>query len=281
MLTGSRCGPWLIAALVAGMPLRLAAADPPIEINPNRPTFATPALTTQSGVVEVELGFLHSDLEHERGLSSSPFLLKFGLLQHVEFRIGGNGLLHSTAPGEPAATGLGDTTLGAQWTYLPKGPLGLDEALQVTWKIPTADAVKGLGSGAADLLAMLILSRDLGAFHADLNFLTTWLGRSGGDGHDAQRAGALAVSRVCGKHWSVTGEIYSIGHTPQNAFILSSLWAGGYKVSSRLMLDGGIDVGLSDHAPRISFFAGLTYGVGRFRHPGHPHPGGIGKSTAS
>jgi hypothetical protein len=260
---------WLAVVLVAATPRCATADDPPIEVNPNRPTFATPALTTQSGVVEVEFGLEHADLRSGGGLSWSPFLLKLGLLKHLELRVGGNGLIHLSPADGPSATGYGDTTVGAQWCYLPKGPLGFDESFQVTWKAPTANAPKGLGSGASDVLAMLLLSRDMGAFHVDVNALTVWLGRPAHEGTDAQPASAVSVSRSLGQHWSVTGEIYSIGRTSQNAFILSTLWAVGRKVSTRLVLDAGIDAGLSHGAPSISFFSGLTYGVCRFRHPGH------------
>jgi hypothetical protein len=262
-------GALLAAAVAAGSPTCLAADDPPIEVNPNRPTFATPALTTQSGVVELEFGLEHTDLRSGSDLSWSPFLLKLGILRRLELRVGGNGLLHVTPSDGPGATGYGDTTLGAQWCFLPKGPLGIDASFQVTWKAPTANAAKGLGSGASDVLAMLLLSRDMGAFHVDVNALTVWLGRPRGGGDDTQPAGAVSVSRSLGPQWSLTGEIYSIGHTSQNAFILSNLWAVGYKVSTRLVLDAGVDTGLSHGAPRISFFSGLTYGVCRFRHPGH------------
>ena len=247
----------------------LFADEPPIQINPNRPTFSTPALTTQSGVAELEFGLARNRLQ-DGDLFSSPFLLKLGLLKRVEFRIGGNGLLHSTPPGDPAQTGYGDTTLGAQWTFLPNGPLGIDEAVQVTWKVPTAKASTGLGSGEPDLLLMLMLSRDLGAFHADLNFLNTWLGQKAPQSRESQPAGALSVSRTLSEQWSVTGEIYSISGTFGSGVVVSNLWALGYKVSPRLVLDGGIDVGLSHAAPKTSVFAGLTVGVARFHHPSPP-----------
>ena len=247
-----------------------AVADtPPIQVNPNRPTFATPALTTESGVVELEFGLAHSVLR-DGGLSSSPFLLKLGLLEQLELRVGGNGILHATQPGDSSATGYADTTVGAQWTYWPKGLLGIDEAIQVTCKLPTASVMARLGSGEPDLLLMLLLSRDIGVFHADLNFLATWLGRPAPEKIDTQPAGTLSVSRTLGEQWSVTGELYSIGRTSQGPLIVSNLWAVGYKVSPRLVLDGGVDVGLSRAAPKVSFFAGLTFGVGRFRHPGAP-----------
>jgi hypothetical protein len=247
----------------------LFADEPPIQVNPNRPTFATPALTTQSGVAELEFGLARSTLQ-DGSLFSSPFLLKLGLTKRLELRIGGNGLLHATGPGEPSATGYGDTTLGAQWTFLPDGPLGIDEGIQVTWKLPTAKASSGLGSGEPDLLVMLMLSRDFGPFHADLNVLNTWLGQPSPSAHESQPAGALSVSRSLGEVWSVTGEVYSIGGTSGSGVVVSNLWSVGYKVSSRLVLDAGVDVGLSHAAPKITAFAGLTAGLARFRHPARP-----------
>jgi hypothetical protein len=256
----------LPALLLAASPC-LAQAAPPIQVNPNRPTFATPALTTQEGVAELELGLQHSILR-EGALSSTPFLLKLGVLEHLELRIGGNGLLHSSDPGEPSHTGYGDTTLGAQWTYLPHGPLGVDEAVQLTFKVPTASAEEDLGSGEADVLLMLLLSRDVGAFHGDVNLLTAWLGRGVRRTREAEPAGTVSVSCTLGPHWSLTGELYSIAGTTLSPSIVSNLWAVDYKVSTRLVLDSGVDVGLSHGAQKVSLFAGFTWGAGRFRRPG-------------
>ena len=257
-----------VASFLAIAP-QLFADEPPIQVNPNRPTFATPALTTQSGVAELEFGVAHSFFD-VGGLDSSPFLLKLGLAKRLELRIGGNGLLHATQPGEPSATGYGDTGLGLQWTFLPNGPLGIDEGIQVTWKFPTASASKALGSGEADVLVMLMLSRDIGAFHADFNLLNTWLGRKAPLSRESQPAGSLSVSRTLSGPWSVTGEIYAIGGIAGSGAWVSNLWAVGYKVSPRLVLDGGVDIGLSHTAPKISVFAGLTVGIARFRSPVGP-----------
>jgi hypothetical protein len=256
--------PGIAFALVAAT---LRADEPPIQVNPNRPTFSTPALTTQSGVAELEFGIARSTLQ-EGSLFSSPFLLKLGLAKRLELRIGGNGLLHATAPGEPSATGYGDTTLGAQWTFLPNGPLGIDEGVQVTWKLPTAKASNGLGSGEGDLLVMLMLSRDFGPFHADLNLLNTWVGQAAPPSREAQPAGSLSVSRALGPQWSVTSEIYSIRGVSGGDAVVSNLWAVGLKLSARLILDAGVDIGLTHAAPKITGFAGFTVGMARFRRPG-------------
>jgi Putative MetA-pathway of phenol degradation len=255
--------------LVLSLPLALAAEEPPIQVNPNRPTFATPALTTQLGVAELEIGLQRSAARDEERLSFTPFLMKFGLLKDVELRVGGNGLLRQTQAATSAATGGGDTTLGAQWCYLRNGPLGVDEAVQLTLKVPTASAAKGLGSGEPDETLMLLLSRDLGPFHADANLLSTRRGRPAAEGGGTafQPAATLSISRTVDEQWSLTGELYWIGATPHNARIVSNLWALGFKVSPRLVLDAGVDVGLSHGAQKLSLFTGLTVGMFRVRRP--------------
>src|SRR5438552_12568038 len=65
----------------------LAAEEPPIQVNPNRPTFATPALTTQDGVAELEIGLQRSAARDTERLSFTPYLLKVGLLKSVELRV--------------------------------------------------------------------------------------------------------------------------------------------------------------------------------------------------
>ncbi len=256
-------------ATAAALGLLLAgcatAGVPPIEVNPNRPTFATPALTTQEGVAELEAGVQRSALRDGGDVFASPFLLKLGLVRHLELRVGGNGLLRQADPA--AATGFGDTTLGAQWCYWPGGPLGFEEAVQLTWKFPTASAAKGLGSGESDATLMLLLSRDAGPFHADINGLLTRVGRPAAlaGGSERQGAGTLSVTRNLGERWSLTGELYSIGRTSLGPLLMSNLWAVAYKARSSLVFDGAVDVGISHGAPRYTILAGVTTGLGRFR----------------
>jgi len=253
-----------VAVLALALPAGLRAGEP-IQVNPNRPTFATPAGTTQIDVAELEYG-LQDTLPREGGnVAFTPFLLKLGLTKRFELRFGGGGLLREAPSGALAATGFGDVTVGGQVTYLRDGPAGVDQAVQLAVKIPTASSSEGLGTGHPDETLMVVFSRDLGPYHADMNVLVTWLGQEGG-GTDRQPAATLAVSRTLSEQWSLTAEVYWIGAAAGTDTVVSNLWAVGYKVSSRLVLDAGLDVGLSHAAQRISFFTGLTYGVGRFRH---------------
>lgn len=247
--------------------LCLSAQDSLIEVNPNRPTFATPALTTQVGAAELEFGLQNVFQRDSATAVATPTLLKLGILNDFEIRISTNGYLRLGASGEPTETGKGDLTFGAQWCFLHSGPLGLDMAIQATHKFPTANQDKGLGSGESDDMVMLLFSRDIGPNHLDVNVLQTWLGhpRDDGGGTVNQPAGTVSLSHGINDTWSVGGEIYGIGRTALNPRILSNLWYVAYKVSKSLVLDCGMDIGLNHDAQKYTIFAGFTMGLGRFR----------------
>ena len=254
-------------ALFLLLALSLRAEDPPIEVNPNRPTFATPANTTQSGVAELEWGLQRSTLRDDSTSFGTPTLLKFGLLKDLELRLGTPGFLGLAPVGDATTSGLGDLSLGVQWCYLHDGPFGMDQALQLTHTFPTALASQGLGNGAPIDALTLIFSKDAGPFHIDVNLLETWIGLTpdAGGGRAAQTAGTVSITRNLNDQWSLTGELYAIQATPVNDHTVSNLWCVAYKVSKRLVLDAGVDVGLSHGAPRYTVFTGLTVGLGRFR----------------
>lgn len=165
---------------------------------------------------------------------------------------------------------MGDLALGLQWRYLRGGPLGFDQAVQVTRKFPTAGERSGLGTGSADDTLGIFFSRDIAENHVDINLLETWLGRPadhGGGRFDVSEA-TLSVSHNLTQAWSFGGELYGIGGSALADRIVSTLWYVAYKPSSRLVLDAGFEIGLSHGAPQYNLFVGLTWGIGRFYHPG-------------
>src|SRR5476651_553376 len=88
--------------------LGLQAQDAPIEVNPNRPTFATPAATTQPGVAELEWGLQRSTFRDEGTSFSTPTLLKLGLVKDFELRLAAPTYLRLAPTDGPAVTGMGD-----------------------------------------------------------------------------------------------------------------------------------------------------------------------------
>ena len=255
----------LICLLLACL---LRAQDPPLVVNPNRPTFATPALTTQSGQIELEWGGQQSRYRDDRTAFGTPTLLKIGWAKDLEFRLATPGFQRLTTPGTEPVSGPGDTNLGVQWCYRHDGLFGMDQAIQINHTFPTASYAKGLGAGAPGDGLILLFSRDAGAYHLDVNVLESWLGRppAAGGGRIRQPAATASLSVSLTDAWSLSGEVYSIGGTALNPRIVSNLWAFGYKVSPACVLDGGVDIGLTQGAPVRTVFAGLPVALGRFRH---------------
>jgi len=251
------------------LPPLLRAEDPSFEVNPNRPTFATPALTTQPGVAELEGGLAHSAFKDGSKAFQTPTLIKLGLAKDFELRLGANGFLRQTDPTGESVSGWSDGAIGVQWCYVHDGLFGMDQAVQILHKFPTASVAKGLGSGRADDVVMLLFRRDIGVHHLDVNVLETWLGQKPEDdgGHVRQAAGTVSITHGFGEKWSVTGELYALSSTPLNPRIVSNLWALDYKVSPRMVLDCGVDFGLTRGAQRYSLVAGLTVGLARFPRP--------------
>src|SRR5664279_1190715 len=163
-------------ALILALSLALRAQDPPIEVNPNRPTFANPALTTQQGLAELEWGLQRSTFREGGSSFGTPALLKLGLVKDLELRLSAPAYLRLAPADNLLAEGPGDFNLAAQWCYLHDGMWGMDQAIQVAHTFPTASSTHGLGDGAPIDILTLLFSRDAGAYHIDVNLLESWIG---------------------------------------------------------------------------------------------------------
>ncbi len=245
----------------------LAAQEPGvITVNPNRPSFANPATTTQPGVAELEFGLQQSLPGDGSRTDTQPTLLKLGLTDHFELRLSWNGVQRDRDPDGNTVSGGTDPSLGFTWRFLDQGTFGADVALSATRTWPRASVTKGIGTGTADEQAAFLVSKDFGDLHADLNVLETWAGQAGG-GHARQPAAALAFGYKLRGPWSLGAELYAIGASAAGPRTVSTLWNVACQVSSRLVLDAGVDRGLNHDAPRWNRFVGLTWGVGHFLRP--------------
>lgn len=263
-----RRGLAILLALVSSM--SAAAQDPDvITVNPNRPTFATPAKTTQVGVLELEAGLQRSLYRYGSRSDFEPLLLKLGQSARFEWRLGWNGFLAQTAPDGSHTQGFADPALGFQWHPLDQDQLGFDGSLGYSHKFATANAVEGLGSGRADDTLTLLASKDLGPLHVDMNLLEGWIGQATG-ARATQTSGVVSVSWPVAGAWGMGAEIYGVGGTRSAARDAAFLSFVSYQPSSRCVLDAGFDHGLTNGAPRWNLFLGVTYGLDRLFHPEIP-----------
>ncbi len=253
-----------LAGLALALPLLAQEGGAEITVNPNRPSFANPATTTQPGVAELEWGLQRSLLPDRRRSEFQPTLLKLGPTADFEFRIGWNGWQRNEDPNGTAQSGPTDPSLGFTWRLLRQDAAGADLALSYARTVPRASVQKGIGSGSPTDTLVALASKDFGSLHADFNLLESWVGQPGGP-RIRQPAAALALGHPIRGPWSLGAELYAIGASAAGPRVLSTLWNVAYQVSSRLVLDAGFDRGLNAEAPRWNLFVGLTYGLGRFR----------------
>ncbi|MDE3245068.1 MAG: transporter [Acidobacteriota bacterium] len=257
-----------VAVVFGLMCLSLSAQDKApdeLAVNPNRPSFANPATTTMPGVAELEFGLQRTLFADSSRSDFQSTLLKLGITEDFEVRIGWNGITRNTDPSGESQSGPSDPNLGFTWRFARQDALGADLALSYAHKFPRASVEKGIGSGAADDSLVFLASKDFGKLHADFNVLQTWVGQLDGP-RIKQPGAALALTHPLAGPWGIGAEIYAIGASDAGPRTLATLWNLSYQVSPRLVLDAGFDRGLNQEAARWNYYLGLTYGIGRFMH---------------
>lgn len=229
-----------------------------IAANPNRPTIADPADIGQLGVLELEYGYEHDWLAGGVRGSGLGGLLKFPVACNLELRWSPN-----TFVSQENQRGVGDNWIGAQYRFRRQTAHLPTLAASYALKIPTANAVKGLGSGRYDQQFKVLISKDLLGTHFDLNGSALLIGRPLAPGRDHSGEFTLAFSHGLRGKLGLTGELY--GDTRLNNStpgFVSNLWAFTYAFNRRLVVDAGMDTALTPDAPfRKRFFVGFVYSL--------------------
>ena len=223
---------------------------------PNRPTVSTTAQPVQPGVLETEWGVdaaaLHQDVNG---------LLKFGVSRNFELRFSNNPF---TA--DSGTHGVGDTALGFKYRVTQDSRHQPSIALMYMAKLPTAGDV--LGSGEADHILTLLVSKDLGKHHFDFNLAASLLGRPQG-GVDRSYLNALAWSHPLRGKWGATAELSGATSrspnpfTPANAQLIA---AATYTARPRLVFDFGMMGRITGEIPHAMLITCFTYSIAGLYH---------------
>ena len=268
----------LLLTGLRGIPL--CAEEAPVELScnstnivavPSRPTVSNSTDTTHCGVVELEYG-----LERQwpgAGANRDDLFggLRMGLTQKLDFHYASAAFLH-LMNGDGDRTGFGDTFLSLKYRFLEQSAHRPALGLYYTTKVPTASVVEGLGSGAFDHSLSLLVSKDVHPVHFDFNFTPFFAGRPDRSGFDHNYAYALSCVAPLWARLNITLEGYGASSLdPEVPAFGSTTLAFTYALRPRMVLDTGLDVGVTAGAPRKRVFVGITYAVANmyawFRKP--------------
>lgn len=238
-----------------------ALASDEITATPNRPGVANPAEVTQKGILELEYGW-------ERAFRSPDFkthataaaLVRFGLTEDFELRLGMDNYIAQLSPDhEGRRSGIGDTSPAFKYRLVEGKGLLPTLSFSYEVKVPTASKNKGLGSGRVDHNLLFLASKDLLGLQWSFNYVLGWVGKAGKKSFDDSHLLALSASRSLFGPLGIQGEIYGSPQVNrQTPAIISTDWALTYTVTPRVILDAGVDIGLSSAARDIAYFAGIT-----------------------
>src|SRR5438309_3091311 len=222
---------------------------------PNRPTFASTAEMVQPGVFEIEYGF-----EAAKGHQNINGLLKWGAVKNLELWF-----LNNPVERDSGTAGLGDSGAGFKYKLFPQKNARPTLAVLYVATLPTARPE--LGVGATAHLAQVLVSKDFGKHHFDVNEGVQFVERPRSSGFDRTYFTALSYFRPLRGKWGYTGEIAGFSRLNANTPATMTLPnAATYNLSSRLVLDGGAYVAAYGQLPRVTVFAGVTYSIANLYH---------------
>jgi hypothetical protein len=228
---------------------------------PSRPTVTSSTDTTRCGVVEIEYGLERQWPGAAANRDDLSGGVRLGLTNNLDFHWSSGAFLH-VMDGAGDRTGFGDTWLGLRYRFLgqTKHRPGLGVAYQA--KVPSAGVTNGLGSGQVDHAFAFLVSKDIHPFHIDFNVLPLLAGRPTGTGFDHNLGFALSAAAPLIRRLGVVAEGY--GYTALNSSspaFAAALLGFTYQPQARLVLDTGLDVGVTSGAPRKRVFVGITYAI--------------------
>jgi hypothetical protein len=211
------------------------------------------------GVFEIEYG-MEAASKHQ----NINGVLKFGLFKNMELWFTNDHLERDSG-----VAGVGDSAAGFKYKFYNQTKPLPSISIFYLASIPTATA--NLGTGAMGHSLQLLLSKDFGKHHFDVNYGPNFLGRPGGNGFDRQYFSALSYSHPILGKWAWTGEIAGYSRAnPANPASMILLASALYSVSPRLVIDCGGYFGAYGNFPTFTFAAGVTYSVADLYHH-RPH----------
>lgn len=245
--------PFLFAA-----PLLLAQqrADDTPECNPARPTVSTPATLTPAGYLQFETGGLYaSDSAEFDTQSSLNQVMKLAVNSRFQFLALFEPYAHSKIAAGDVSSDAGSVSAGMQAVLFPgkeKRPTVSVSYIRLLY----AGTAPDIDIGTAKNSVVLLVSTDAAGFHFDVNGIASEQSDAGI--RRAQFGQTLSVSHPIGKV-TIAGELWHFSQPLSQGNAVGNLWAASYPLRKNLVVDAGLNCGLTSTSTQWEGFAGFTY----------------------
>jgi hypothetical protein len=252
----------LAAAALAVLGARDARAQERARALPCRPTVACNAEIVPAGSFELEAGYSARRVGGSPNgvVHALPVLLKFSATSWLQLQVGGNSL--TLGSGDQRLLHIDDAQVIAKFVFgrpFGTGPL---LGLSANAFIPTWEGQLGY-ERTLDLGLVAYASHDFSRLHADLNvFFTVWGVLEPAPAPQALATLALSVDATPGNGLML--EFYGATDAGRLALPDAGVLTGAYiSLTPEFVLDAGLDFGLVSSTRTFTWFAGLTWLVGR------------------
>ena len=252
----------LLCLLIFSRPVQSQVASTPDDLqpaaNPGRPTVSTPATLTPVGYLQFESGMLGAEKSGEfsnrTGIESVvklTFQRRFELIVQTEPMVFSD--LGSRTDAEP-----GEVFVGAQAILHPGE--GLHPTISVSYfRRLYASPAPELDIGTNRQSLLLLASFDVRKFHVDTNAILTEQIADERGVHRIQFGQTLSISHPVVGHLAMSGEIWHFSQPLIKSNAVGLLFAPSYTVNRLLVLDAGLNRGLTASSTLWEVFVGMTY----------------------
>jgi hypothetical protein len=225
------------------------------EANPGRPTVSTPATLTPVGYQQFENGVLFA--EHSTEFSKRTGIgqvTKLSVLPRLELFLQSEPLAISQSK-ERTAVHEGEVFAGVQSVLFVGDESRPTVSISYVRRVHTSVAPE-LDVGTFRQSTSILMSEDLHGFHFDTNGILAE--QVQGAVRRAQFGQTLSISHPLGK-FTISGEVWHFSQPFEKGNTVGNLWAVSRALRKNLVLDAGLNHGLTKTSTQWEAFVGFTY----------------------
>ena len=250
------CALFAMTALTANV---AAQSRDTLPIDTDRPDFTDGVHTVARGRQQLEVGYTY---QQSRGAGAAYIrsypeaLVRIGVFERAELRIGQNYLTEHSGSGAPGVSGFDDLNLGTKITLTDSH--GLVPALAVEGNVSLPTGAAAIGAGKALPGAALLLGWDTdGPWSAGVEGYVSTTADDNGVG-----LGSLSVQYQLSDRWQLYGEVFAQRALSGPGSAQQYFNAGvHFFVNRNVQIDARIGAGLNQNADR--YFTGFGFAIRR------------------